>query len=157
MSLVTIDAARAHLRVEPDYPADQVQPLIDGAESMAQDFLNRRVFADADQLAAAQAGVPDAIAAAVLARDASLASAQAIADTDHRATYLQAVETTFREALAAQYKVQAGIVLTASIASAIMLLIGHLDQNREAVSTSATELPLGPRALLMPYRVGWGV
>ena len=46
MSIIDIDVARAHLRLEPDYPAQQVQPYLDAAEDAARQFLNRRIFAD---------------------------------------------------------------------------------------------------------------
>lgn len=74
MRLVTIDQARIHCRTEPEDDA-QLTLYVDAAEQAAEDFLNRRVYADAEALAAAvldgSAGddpivVNDAIRAAVL-------------------------------------------------------------------------------------------
>ena len=52
MDLVDITQVRAHCRAEPE---DDVllTTYADAAEQMAQDFLNRRVFADVDAMAAA--------------------------------------------------------------------------------------------------------
>lgn len=74
MRLVSIEKARQHCRVDSD--DDQLLDLYGGAaEEAVQNFLNRQVFVDADELAAAvlagSAGddsiiVTDAIQAAVL-------------------------------------------------------------------------------------------
>lgn len=74
MDLVTIDRARAHCRTEP-HDDDLLTVYVDAAEDWAQQFLNRRVYADADALAEAvldgSAGcdpmvVTDSVRAAVL-------------------------------------------------------------------------------------------
>lgn len=53
MPLVSLEEARFHLRAELDYPAEQIALYIEAAEQAAQDFLNRRVFADQGELDAA--------------------------------------------------------------------------------------------------------
>ena len=53
MTLVSLEEARFHLRAEPDYPAEQITLYLSAAEESAQDFLNRRVFADQVTLDAA--------------------------------------------------------------------------------------------------------
>ena len=74
MHLVTIDHARAHVHAFP-HDDSQLELYVGAAEQAAQDFLNRRVYPDADALAAAvldgSAGcdpmvVNDAIRAAIL-------------------------------------------------------------------------------------------
>ena len=74
MHLVTIDQARAHVHAFP-HDDSQLELYVGAAEQAAQDFLNRRVYADADALAEAvldgSAGcdpmvVNDAIKAAIL-------------------------------------------------------------------------------------------
>lgn len=52
MNLVTPDQVRQHCRAEPEDDS-LLTVYADAAEQMAQDFLNRRVFEDADTLAAA--------------------------------------------------------------------------------------------------------
>lgn len=55
MRLVTIEQARQHCRV--DTADDEMLGLYaEAAEQAAQDFLNRRVFSDVDELAAAVLG-----------------------------------------------------------------------------------------------------
>ncbi|CAK9889203.1 head-tail connector protein [Pseudomonas fluorescens] len=51
------------------------------------------------------------------------------------------------------------IVINASVIAACLLILGHLYANREdeIVGTATSVLSNGSRALLTPYRVGWGV
>lgn len=51
------------------------------------------------------------------------------------------------------------IVVNDAIRAAILLIVGHLFANREAVVTGtiATQLPMGAHSMLWPYRVGLGV
>lgn len=74
MHLVAMEQVRSHCRAEPDDDS-LLTVYADAAEQAAQDFLNRRVYADADALAEAvldgSAGcdpmvVNDAIKAAIL-------------------------------------------------------------------------------------------
>lgn len=53
MSIVSAERARAHLRADDDYPAEQIQIYLEAAEEQAQAFLNRNVYPDADSLATA--------------------------------------------------------------------------------------------------------
>lgn len=53
MDLVTGQLARAHLRVEADYPDDQVLPYLAAAIEVAQQFMGRKLYADQAQLDAA--------------------------------------------------------------------------------------------------------
>ena len=53
MALVEMAQAKAHLRVDEDYPDDQLSIYLGAAEEQAQEFLNRRVYATAELLAAA--------------------------------------------------------------------------------------------------------
>jgi hypothetical protein len=51
------------------------------------------------------------------------------------------------------------IVINPSIRAACLLIAGSLYANREdvVVGTISSELPMGSRSLLTPYRIGWGV
>lgn len=52
------------------------------------------------------------------------------------------------------------MIVNESVKAAIMLLVGHLYANREAVVESKiemVELPMGVMFLLTPYRVGMGL
>lgn len=51
------------------------------------------------------------------------------------------------------------ILLNASVRAACLLILGSLYANREdvVVGVTTTELPMGSRSLLTPYRIGWGI
>ncbi len=51
------------------------------------------------------------------------------------------------------------ILINPSVRAACLLILGNLYANREdvVVGTISSEIPMGSRALLTPYRVGWGV
>ncbi|GGI16438.1 head-tail connector protein [Oxalicibacterium faecigallinarum] len=53
MSIIDIEIAKNHLRVDDGDDGDLIQMYLDGAEDAAEQFLNRRVFKDADALQAA--------------------------------------------------------------------------------------------------------
>lgn len=51
------------------------------------------------------------------------------------------------------------ILINPSVRAACLLILGSLYANREdvVVGTISSEIPMGSRSLLTPYRVGWGV
>lgn len=51
------------------------------------------------------------------------------------------------------------ILINPSITAACLLILGHLYANREdvAAGTTATEMPMGSRSILQPYRIGLGI
>jgi len=51
------------------------------------------------------------------------------------------------------------ILINPSIRAACLLILGSLFESREdvIVGTIPSQLPLGSRSLLTPYRIGWGV
>lgn len=51
------------------------------------------------------------------------------------------------------------ILISPSIRAACLLILGNLFENREdtAPGPALSELPMGSRSLLTPYRIGWGV
>lgn len=51
------------------------------------------------------------------------------------------------------------ILINPSVRAACLLILGSLYANREdvVVGTISSELPMGSRSLMTPYRVGWGV
>ncbi|SCZ14266.1 head-tail connector protein [Pseudomonas sp. NFACC37-1] len=158
MSVIDIDLAMKHLLAEPE---DQVliQAQLDGAEEAAQQFLQRRFFAD-------QAGVDQAKADTVLRTKAALAQYQAalvIADDPDNTDIRCRLREQARQALADAYEQidldEYGIVINAAITAACLLKLGHLFANREevVVGVTAVELPQASKSLLMPYRIRMGV
>jgi hypothetical protein len=62
-------------------------------------------------------------------------------------------------AIAAGVGGKSPIVINPSVRAACLLILGSLFENREdvVIGTISSELPLGSRSLLTPYRVGWGI
>lgn len=154
MPVITLDQARAHLRVEADYPAEQIQAYIAGAEDAAAQYLNRSVFADADAQTAALNGLPAALAAAQAAYDATVAAAAAIEDPVARQATIEVAQVRLVSVRSSTARDLNGTVSNPSIVAACLLTVGHLYANRTDVVVGATvaELPNGARALLRPYR-----
>ena len=159
MNLVPIETARAHLRVESDYPADQIQPYLDAATDSALQFIGRKVYATDDELQAEQLAVPAELEAAASRRNAALEAADQVADCQARAWLVSQAGADYAAALQRARQVGLGIVINPSITAAILLTLGHLDENREDVArgVSVTQLPIGAQHLLWPYRVNLGV
>lgn len=60
---------------------------------------------------------------------------------------------------AAEPETACPMVINAAVKAAMLLTLGHLYVNREdvVIGTISTELDMGSRTLLWPYRVGLGV
>ena len=113
MTVISLDTAIQHLRAEDD-DAEYVSTLLEAAEDVAVQFLNRRFYASTSSLDAA-----------ISAGDAGLSP----------------------------------ILITGSIRSACLLILGNLYSNREdsLVGDDFSSMPAGSRTLLTPYRIGWGI
>ena len=98
MPVITLDQARAHLRVEATYPQDQIEPYMAGAEDHASQYLNRAIFSDAAALSAAIAALPGALTAARLAYEAALAAAALITNAVDRQDAIAIAEAQYRAA-----------------------------------------------------------
>lgn len=159
MTIITIEEARHHLRVEPDYPQEQVLPYLEGAEALAQQFLNRRVFASQAELDGARQAMPAALEAAALARDQAIANAAELTDCAARDMLKALANDAYSAVLAEQRRIALGMVITPNVKSAVLLTLGHLYDNRETVvvGTISTDLDMGAYTLLWPSRVGLGV
>jgi hypothetical protein len=154
MPVITLDQARAHLRVEPDYPAEQIQAYIAGAESAAAKYLNRTVFPDEGARDAALDAIPAALAAAQVAFDSAVAAADGIVDPTARQATIDVARARLTDAQSAAIRDMNGIVSNPSIVAACLLTVGHLYANRTdvVVGASVAELPNGARSLLRPDR-----
>lgn len=158
MSVIDIELAMKHLLAEPE-DQDLVQSQLDGAEEAAQQFLQRRFFAD-------QAAVDLAKSTTVQRTQAARATYRAtlvVADEPENSEDRCRLRERARQALADAFEVidmdEFGIVINKGIEAACLLKLGHLFANREEVVTGtiATELPLTSKSLLMPYRIRMGV
>ncbi|MET0548544.1 MAG: head-tail connector protein [Xanthomonas sp.] len=155
MPLLTPVQCRAQCRVDGDYADSELAWLLQSAEDVAAAYLNRVIFADQAALDAALASLPAEAAAAASAYAAAMSAASA--EADHaKADAMRSVATQKLAAYQlAERRRLLGVVANGSILAAIRLTLGHLWANREDVSVGAvaTELPLGARAILRPYRL----
>lgn len=158
MTIIALGVARAHLRLEDDYPADQIERKLAAAESAAAQFLNRQLFADQAALDTAVAGVPAALVEAGEAYEAACTAADAIDDVVARCAARDQACRVYRAAQTTARETYEGIVLNEQIEAAILLTLGHLFENRQDVQQgSVSQLPIGAEQLLFPFRVGLGV
>jgi len=154
MALISLAQARAHVRVEIDYPEEQLQAFIDGAVDAAQRYLNRSVYETQNALDAARDTYVSEMKAAAEALEAARDAAEAIDDQAERCATLRLAEREYEEASATANACIDGVVITPSIRAAMLLLLGHLFAHRETVVVGApvAELPYGVQNLLRPFR-----
>lgn len=159
MTILSIEEARHHLRVEPDYPQEQVTPYLEGAEELAQLYLNRRVYATPEALQAARQTVPGALQAAADTRRQAVEAAHAVQECAARSMVIVEAEEAYRRETDELRRILRGMVITPNIKTGILLTLGHLDENRETVARgiSVTDLPKGAEYFLWPSRVGIGI
>lgn len=159
MSLIDLPTAKAHLRLESDYPDGQVEPYLNAAELLAAQFLNRRIYADGGAMAAAASGVQTALLAAGVAYQGALDDALAITDCVARKVLRESALGIYKDAQTEAREVLAGIVTNDLIEAGILLILGHLFENRQEyiVGTIVAKLPMGAHHLLQPFRVDMGV
>lgn len=154
MALISLAQARAHVRVASDYPDTQLTPYINGAVDAAEAYLNRAIYETAQALALARQAYPGQVRTASETRDDALAAARLIEGREERCAAVAIAEADYQDAMGVAGRALYGIVVNASIVSAILLTVGHHFANRAAVVTGTTsaELHLGSKELLRPYR-----
>lgn len=156
MSLVDLATAQDHLRVDADYPESQVALYLNAAERLVAEFLNRRIYAEADALATAVAAVPAVLTAASDAYDDALEVAADIEDARTQEEARRAACRARDAARTAARETYDGIVLNDTIAAGILLTMTSLHENR-GDDGDVPGLPRAARDLLFPFRVGLGV
>ena len=152
MSIISIDVAREHLRLEPDYPAQQVQPYLDAAEGAARQFLNRRIFADQAAKDAAVAAID--LVAAKQALDAAIKAAEAMTDPAAKQSATEYARYMYRQALSEADETFHGVLMNPQIQAGILLIAAHLFEHR---GDAQAAIPEAAYMLLHPYREGLGV
>lgn len=158
MSVIDIELAMKHLLAEPE-DQDLVQSQLDGAEEAAQQFLQRRFFADQAAVDLAKSTVIARTQAARTAYRAALVAADDPENADDRCRLRERARKTLSDTFEAIDMDDFGIVINKAIEAACLLKLGHLFANREevVVGSTAVELPLASKSLLMPYRIRMGV
>lgn len=185
--LITLEEARLHLKLDAEgspaaHPDDSlVEALITAARQAAENFLNAKVgewelelrLADfADEIE-----IPDEVVSIVSVKYIDTAGAtQTVDSADYELagtpqepilrpvydgdwpTGVRDQDDAVRIRYTTGYSSGSPNTLPAAIRAAMLLTIGHLYANRQAVQDRQTyELPLGVAALLMPYRRQMGV
>lgn len=157
MSLIDDATAKTHLRIVDGEDDGNLALYLGAAESSAQQYMNRSVYADAAALAAARSGAETTYADARTAYAAAVQAAQA----DQQAVALQVANEAFAQATAAYLFVMRGMVINDEVRAAMLLILSHLYTNREQVvvdyRAAAIEVPKGAESLLFHYRLGLGV
>lgn len=157
MSILKLERALAHLRIDVDIDDDVSSKLL-SAEDIAQRYLNRNVYSDTDALLLAKKQVPEMVD--LLKKDYSnqIDYANSLNDADLKDSLIQTAKTFYEDGLGGVNRALLGIVVNPSIEAAILLILGHLYENREDVSVvDVSELPKGATWNLNPYRIQLGV
>lgn len=159
MNIISPADAKAHLRLEPDFPDNQLLDKLRAAELRAAHFINRAIFADADSMQTAMAAVPAQLADAA---DRYRQAVEHIRATTPLPDVAQALQEQARRSLddaqANARETLSGIVATDDIRAAILLIFGHLFAHLADTQEGApSALPYGAQYLLMPHRIGWGI
>lgn len=158
MSVIDIELAMKHLLAEPE-DQDLVQSQLDGAEEAAQQFLQRRFFADQAAVDLAKSTTLQRTQAARATYRAALVVADDPENSEDRCRLRERARQALADTFEAIDMDEYGIVINKGIEAACLLKLGHLFANREevVVGGTAVEVPLASKSLLMPYRIRMGV
>lgn len=173
---VTLEQAKAHLRIELDDTSQdaEIERLISAATAYVQKITSRamvtqawRLFLDAFPVGAIVLPMPPLQSVESIKYTDVEGADQTLPAADYVVNPFGLIgkvtlaagkswPATIGQAMAVRVEFTAGYSATPDdIVSALLLLIGHLDQSREAVVVGVTPatLPLGFDALLSPYCV----
>lgn len=153
--LIKPNEAIAHLRLNSGYPVEQVQPYIDAAISYVQAHLNRNIYPDQRALDDARDAAIESVVAADITYTEALEEASDIENAQERKLRQQAALYQLEDAKRETNRAIHGMVINGTIKGAMLLTLGNLFENREAVvvGASTVELPQGVPALLRPFRL----
>lgn len=159
MTIITLATAKEHLRVDGAASDAEITLKLSAAESIAQHFLNRRVFATQPEFTAALASVQSGLQAASTVYDTALDAAMLIEDERVKTLAVNAAMQAYKTASQDAQSTYAGIVINDQIKAAMLLILGHLYENRQDVQADGrvAELPMGAMHILQPYREFMGV
>ena len=155
MSLVTLESAKLHLRVDSADEDALIGVYITAAEQMAIALLDRGVYADGTALGVAKAAAPGELDTAIAAYESAIAAAEALADETAKAASIQTAGNGLLRAKVAHRHAMDGMAVNEAIKAAVLLIVGSLYTQREdaVVGVSVEQLPNGAEWLLAPYKV----
>ena len=155
MSLVTLESAKLHLRVDSADEDALIGVYITAAEQMAIALLDRGVYADGTALGVAKAAAPGELDTAIAAYESAMAAAEALPGETAIAAAIQTAGHDLLRAKVAHRHAMDGMVVNEAIKAAVLLIVGRLYAQREdvVVGVSVAQLPNGAEWLLAPYRV----
>ena len=155
MSLVTLESAKLHLRVDSSDEDALIAVYITAAEQSAVSLLDRGVYVDGTALGVAKAAAPGELDTAIAAYESAIAAADALADEAAKAASIQTAGNDLLRAQVAHRHAMDGMVVNEAIKAAVLLTVGHLYAHREdvVVGASVATLPNGADYLLQPYKV----
>lgn len=159
MSIIGIDVAKSHLRIDGNGDDSEIALKLAAAEQSAASYLNRNLYADQVAFDAAIQSMPAVYSAALAGHRAAIESARSVADFDERQMALLAANERFCMAKLESIRTHRGLVINYEVKAAVLLTLGHLWANREGVvvGLSVTDLPQGSISLLRPHRIGAGL
>lgn len=147
MSLIPLERAKLHLRVDTDDDDLLITGQLVAAESLAMAWIRRNVYATREELTAALQAVPANLAAATVAYEAELAMAMEAPTALERHAAIAAAQEAFGDAQGDAKRTRRGQVVGDLFASAVLLTLGALYDNRELL-----EPPAVAQCLLDPLR-----
>lgn len=155
--LITLEAAKLHLRVDHHDEDLLITSQIKSAEALSMRFLNRNVYADQIALDAARASAPGLLSVATSAYQAAVSAAEALDDDVEKEVALNAATKQYLDAQAEARMALTGTILAKvdGFESAVLLTVGHLYENREdvVVGASVAQIPIGAQCLIEQYKV----
>lgn len=156
MPLVDLATAKRELRVTHDAEDADIERKVAAAVEQAEAFLNRRVFEDPAALAAAIAAAPAGLATATTAYDTAMEAAGLVEVAIERTLAERYAESTYRDAQHAAEMVYRGMVVNDSIRTGILLTAASLWEHRGDEDV-IVGVPQAARTFLWPFRVGLGI
>lgn len=131
MSLIDLDRAKLHLRVDTDDEDALITGQLVAAERLSMAWIRRNVYADQAALNAAVLAVPAALSAATAAYEAALALASELPNAMERAAAVAAAQEAYEDAQGDAKRTRRGVVVEELFISAVLLTLGALYENRE--------------------------
>jgi hypothetical protein len=158
MSIIPIERAKEHLRVDGNTENAIIAVYIEAAESAVSSYVNRKLFATADALAAAVALIPAAMVQAYSDYDVARIAADNIAHPGVRDQARIAAIRQLDATLADARQTRNGIVVNETdshtvLFAAILVTLGVIYNNRDTPNGVGPELPENARWLANPHRI----